>query len=211
MQPSSSKDVEPPARERLILRDRFLEENDDSYKQSRVFSPSSKSDEDGRNRSVNTWTDFQEGEEKTIQAPHQAKLAERTRTATSLKQLESNSKMIGVLFKLIGVLPSTPLWYLLLLYLVAAAPLLTPVFYNLDSRILYTPICTAAFWPTFFVLASQLIGFRKLLATEVWRHLIINAVKHKSDSLIRKTFVRLCLFGYRACDSCGARGIYGKT
>jgi hypothetical protein len=206
MQPCSSKDVAPPARDRLILRDRFLEENDDSRKHSRVFSPDdsrkqsqvfspfTKADEDGRNRSINTWTDFAEGEEKTIQAPHEAKLAERTRTANSLKQLESNSKMIGVLFKLIGVLPSTPLWYLMLLFLVAAAPLLTPVFYFLDSRILYTPIYTAAFWPTSFVLASQLIGFRKLLATEVWRHLIINAVKHKSDSLIRKTFVRLCLF-----------------
>jgi hypothetical protein len=33
----------------------------------------------------------------------------------------------------------------------------------------------------------------------VWRHLIVNLIKHKSDSLIRKAFMRLCFFALVRC------------
>jgi hypothetical protein len=108
--------------------------------------------------------------------------------------MEANSKVLGVLFKMAGVLPNTPLWYLVLLCLVAAVPLGMPALYYVCPSIMYTSIHHFTLWPYSFLLATQLRGFRKLLATDVWRHLIVNLIKHKSDSLIHKTFVRLCSF-----------------
>ena len=66
-------------------------------------------------------------------------------------------------------------------------------FYFVDCRIMYTYIYGATLCSLVPKLAMELIGFRKLLATEVWTHLIINLIKHKSDSLIRKAFKQLGL------------------
>jgi hypothetical protein len=192
MLPGSSSSLEPPTQELSVQRDRAFEAEEDGRKRS-LESP--EVDRNGRKRSVDLWTAVEEGEEETVRASHHAKLAGESRVVQSFKQMESNSKVLGILFKITGVLPNTPWWYLALLILVASTPLIaTPAFYFIGSRVVYTPIYSATFGTVAVSLLTDIRGFRKLLRTEVWKHLIVNLIKHKSDSLIRTTFVRLRQF-----------------